>query len=291
MISIIIASLSEQLLFHVKQNIKQTIGVECEIIAFDNSDGSKGLCEIYNLGVQKSKFDLLCFMHEDVDIKTENWGDIVNRAFKQNPKLGLLGIAGTTYKALSPSGWHCNATDVERTNIIQTFKFAEKEKIHHLKNPLNEVFSNVACVDGVWFCTKKDIANRFPFDEKTFKHFHGYDLDFSMQVYQNYDINVRFDILLHHFSEGKFDRKWIEEILKFHNKWDKSLPINIRGFDKEEQLSVEKRTFKDFIRKALTYGIPKLILFKTIWKTQGIKKISFLLLLKLTTYLSLNRKS
>lgn len=273
------------MLFDVERNIKQTIGVEYEIIAFDNSDGSKGLCEIYNLGIKKAKYPLLCFMHEDVELKTENWGNIVSQAFNDNPKLGLIGIAGSTYKALSPSGWHCNAADVERTNIIQSFKFAEKEKFHHIRNPLKEEFSEVACIDGVWFCTLKSIASEITFDEALFKKFHAYDIDFSLQVGQKYEVNVRYDILLEHFSEGNFNQSWILEIIKLHQKWNKYLPINKTNINGKTTLGIEKRTFKDFIDKALSHRIPKKELFKSLWGKWGVKRFSFMLFLKLNRYL------
>ncbi|WP_231460459.1 glycosyltransferase [Pedobacter sp. Leaf132] len=285
MISIIISSTDPHFLENVTKNITETIGVPFEIISFENGEGKKGLCELYNSGAKVAKYELLCFMHEDVNIKTHGWGEIVNQAFIANTKLGLLGIAGSVYKALSPSGWHSNSENTERSNIIQTFKFSDKTKLHHTRNPDEEEFTKVACVDGVWFCALKKIVFENPFDEEIFKGFHAYDIDFSLQVGKKYEINVRYDILLQHFSEGNFNRSWLNEIIKLHQKWSIFLPITTVDLDNKTLQGIEKRTFKDFINKALFYGISKRQLFKVLWIKNGIRRYNFALFLKLNRYL------
>ena len=285
MISIIIASTSKSLLNDISENINETVGVAFEIISFNNAQGEKGLCELYNTGARMAKYDVLCYMHEDINIRTKDWGRIVTDAFKDNSNLGLVGIAGSVYKAISPSGWHSNSENTERTNIIQTFKFSNKREMHHIRNPLNEKFSKVSCIDGVWFSTLKKIVLENPFDEETFKGFHAYDIDFSLQVGRKYDVNVRFDILLQHFSEGNFDKNWMLEVIKLHHKWNKILPIKTADFDIDNQLLIEKRTFKDFVDKALKFGINKIELLKLLWAKDGIYRHNFKLFLKLNRYL------
>jgi hypothetical protein len=285
MISIIIASVDEKYLSEIKKNVENTIGSEYEIIAFPNSNGARGLCELYNNGVSQAKYDIICFMHEDILIETRDWGKIVLHAFESNSNLGLLGIAGSTYKALSPSGWHCNAVGMERSHIIQSFKFKKQASIHHTINPRNEEKSKVACLDGVWFCTRKTIAQENQFDEGLFKGFHGYDIDFSLQVSLRYELNVRYDITIQHFSEGNFNNSWLLEISKLHYKWNAYLPIDINGYTAKERKGIEKRTFKDFIDKSLNNGIPKSNLYKILWNKNGIRRWNFLLCLKLTKYI------
>lgn len=50
MISVIIASADKAFLAKVSEDIKNTIGVEFEIIGFDNANAEKGICEVYNIG-------------------------------------------------------------------------------------------------------------------------------------------------------------------------------------------------------------------------------------------------
>lgn len=253
MISIIISSINEVLLENVKINVAETIGLEHEIIAIDNSKGEKGICEVYNLGASLAKYDILCFMHEDIEIKTEHWGAIVAEIFnKQKP--GLLGIAGSTYKSATPSGWFPPAefgTKSWRINIEQDSKYEDRPKQHDYYNPNHESLSEVACVDGVWFCTTKTIALATKFDEKLLKGFHGYDIDFSLNVGQKHKILVTYDILLYHASEGNFNSDWLREAIKVQHKWDYLLPKNYNEFSKMEIVELEKKALKKFLSNAI----------------------------------------
>ncbi|RZL41558.1 MAG: hypothetical protein EOP00_24630 [Pedobacter sp.] len=285
MISIVIASVNENHLADIKTNIAATIGVAYEIIDFENNEGKVGLCELYNRGASQAKFSIICYMHEDIKISTYDWGKTIVNAFDKNENLGIIGIAGGVYKAISPSGWHSVSEITERSHIIQQFKFSDQEDLHHNINPYQEEAALIACVDGVWFCTLKEIVKAHPFDDKLFKGFHGYDIDFSLQVGQKYEITVRYDILITHFSEGNFNLTWVGEILKLHQKWNRSLPISKVSLDKKTQLLIEKRTFKRFIDDAIANGITKRTLYGALWAKNGIRKINLLLFLQLNRYL------
>ncbi len=81
---------------YLKENIRATIGVAFEIIPIINSGGRIGICEAYNIGARRSKFGMLCFMHEDVRMHTMSWGKIVSRIL-QDKSIGLLGVAGSIF--------------------------------------------------------------------------------------------------------------------------------------------------------------------------------------------------
>jgi hypothetical protein len=266
MISVIISSANCSLLTRVVKNIEDTISVPFEIIAFDNSKGEKGICEIYNLGIQKARYEILCFMHEDIEIKTYGWGQTIINKFNKTPGLGLVGVAGNSYKTLTPSGWHGAGTDTSHHNYIQSNKNTKKEPVHYYRNPNNEELSEVASIDGLWFCTTKKIASEFMFDEITFKKFHAYDIDFSLSVGQKYKVAVIYDIVLNHFSEGKYDDVWMEENLKLHNKWNKILPVNVGNVSPEKALKIEKKAFKKFINQLIYFKYPILVALSTLTK-------------------------
>ena len=50
------------------KNIANTIGTEYELVHIDNSDPKYSIYEAYNEGVKLSKYDNLCFLHEDVPV-------------------------------------------------------------------------------------------------------------------------------------------------------------------------------------------------------------------------------
>jgi hypothetical protein len=256
MISVIISSARADELLQVKANISETIGVPHEIIAFDNSSGIKGICEVYNEGVGLAKYDLLCFMHEDIEIRTQGWGHSVVDIFSNDPEAGVLGVAGGGYKSLAPSGWYqfeFHSEERSYQNVLQGFKFDKKEEIHAYHNPKNESISRVVCVDGLWFCTRKSIAIKHPFDSKTLTGFHGYDQDFCLSVFPEHKILVTYSILMKHSSEGNFDKKWFDEILKIHRKWDWALPLTTSDVSMREFYHTEKRCLKKVIENMIAW--------------------------------------
>src|SRR5690349_17422997 len=99
MISILVCSVKPGLYQQLAVNIEETIGIDYELLCFDNRKANKGICEVYNLLAAKAKYNLLLFVHEDVLFKTNNWGQILSRIFFEN-EIGVVGIAGCKYKSL-----------------------------------------------------------------------------------------------------------------------------------------------------------------------------------------------
>ncbi|MCE6987780.1 glycosyltransferase [Dyadobacter sp. CY323] len=281
MISVVICSINPTDLSIVKENISQTIGVPYEVIGIDNRFEKKGICDVYNAGTKLAAFDIICYMHEDVQIRTHGWGQTVLNIFENDPAAGVLGVAGGGYKSLSPSGWYqfeFHSEERSYQNVLQGYKLDSKDEIHAYHNPKQEALSLVVCVDGLWFCTRKSIALKHPFDSRTLKGFHGYDLDFCLSVFPEYKILVTFNVLMKHASEGKFDKKWLDEILKLHRKWDKVLPLTTSDVSKREFYFTEKRCLKLLIEKMLNwdysfYQIHKMLLSTA--KSRVRKKLFF----------------
>lgn len=290
MISIIICSANERYLRDLRINLSETVGCTYEVLAYPNSDGKKGICEVYNQGAKEANFDLLCFVHEDVKILTQNWGNIVSGIFSENPALGLLGIAGGDYKSLAPSSWFNFEAPPEfpgkkYINLIQGYKFEDLGPQHDYSNPKNEELSRVACIDGVWMCTRKSIAKEFKFDEQMLKSFHGYDIDFSLAVAQKHAIAVTFEVLLHHYSEGGSTRGWVEDLAKVHKKWSRVLPINLTGEPNKACLHYEKYFFRNFLKYAKSLGVSYDSLTNMIQSAKASSEMGWVLYVKLRWFL------
>lgn len=267
MISIIISYYRSQYLNNLKENIKQTIGVEYEIIDIENTDGSSGLCKVYNIGAQKAKYQILCFAHEDILMRTEDWGKKVIEIFDLNKNLGLLGIAGSPYKPVVPSGWSFAGGKTVFMNIIHL----DKKSLHSAlinENPNNRSYSKVASVDGVWFCTKKEIVIKLPFDEKLFKGFHCYDLDFSLSILNKYEAAVTFEILIEHYSSGLFNKEWVTETLKLHDKWKQILPVDLECLTKNQQRKEEENAFRFLLSVMERYNGVNSSAYKILWSNK-----------------------
>jgi len=256
MISIVICSANANDLRLVSRNIEQTIGVPFEIISFDNSDGKKGICELYNIGRNNAKYDIICFMHEDIRIDTSDWGKLVLDKFAGKAEIGVVGVAGGGYKSLTPSGWYCleyKSVDRYFQNLLQGFKLDDKDEILAYHNPHDQKISEVICVDGLWFCARKEILDEKPFDEDLLKGFHGYDIDFCLNIYGKHKIVVVYDVLMKHASEGNFNSSWLNEILKVHRKWTKSLPLTISDISDMELYDTEKAALKNLVEQMIEW--------------------------------------
>ena len=85
MISIIICSRAASISDELIQNIDQTIGLPYELVIIDNSDNLYSIFNAYNEGVKRSKYELLCFMHDDIIFKKEsNWGKKIVKHFNNS---------------------------------------------------------------------------------------------------------------------------------------------------------------------------------------------------------------
>ena len=279
MISVIICSVDPAELEAVSKNISETIGVPHEIIGIDNRLSGKGICAVYNEGVRLAKYSVLCFMHEDIQMKTTGWGSKVLELFGQNNRLGLIGIAGGGYKSLAPSSWYnyyLQENGGFYCNLIQGYKHTGKSEMHDYRNPRNEQFARVACVDGCWFCTQKDIVQKYPFDNKLLTKFHGYDLDFSIAISREYEAIVTFNVLLKHFSEGNFNKTWMDEILKVHKKWSSVLPVNVDKLPEAHLKRIERDALEVFLQQRVNAeDYPKSELLKLIWSTRKSRVATF----------------
>ncbi len=286
MISIIIASVKSNLLADVRKNISETIGVEFEVISVDNSNGARSLCEIYNEGALTAKYEVLCYMHEDIKFETQDWGQVILQLFNSQPKLGVVGIAGSSYKTLTPSGWGPDSPwgDTIFSSFTQSYKWSSKNEERFIHNPGSNRLAKVICVDGMWFCTPRSIALEKRFDENLLNGFHCYDIDYCLNVGQDYDICVTFEVLINHFSEGNFDANWLSDTLALHEKWKSILPKSIFPVDINYQRNLEKKAFRNYISSMVKAKVGLADIFKVIKRYKNAYFMNSKLYFKLNYY-------
>lgn len=221
-LTVIISSCNQDFLSNIKISINETIGISHEIIVIENSEGRIGICEAYNRGAEMARGRILCFCHEDVLFNTDEWGGKVV-AYLEDDTIGLIGVVGCTIKPKAPSRVWISEYAVSRVNMLQGS--IHKAAFCKRKNPLEEILSDVAVVDGLWICCRKKVWEANKFDCQLLHGFHGYDIDFSLQVYRSHRVCVVYDIMLTHFSQGSFSMDWLEASLKVYNKWKNVSPL------------------------------------------------------------------
>ncbi len=260
MISIIILHRNKKFLDAIIPNIEKTIGIKYELVIIDNQENKYNIFQGYNLGVKKSKGNILCFCHEDILFHTENWGENVINHFASNSKLGMLGVVGGNFYPKMPSPWWSNEeVNDHLVNIIQHWNTKEipfkkyrkvigKQISRDYNNPKELVSQKAIAVDGLWFCVKKDLFNHIFFDEKTYNGFHFYDADISLQIFNlGYQTEIIYNVLIEHFSSGSLTKEWFIFAEKFTNKWKDILPVSVKKIPNEKIIINEIKTLLTFI--------------------------------------------
>lgn len=228
MISIIVCSRKDQIDLRFEDNIRNTIGNDFELVIIYNSDNRYSIFEAYNIGIQKSKGDVLCFIHDDILFHTRNWGLILKLEFNKNPDFALIGVAGSKVKTPFPTGWWDCEDQYKVIDIIQHEKENVRNECFGFEN---ENITEVAVIDGVFMALKKDLNILF---DNSLKGFHCYDLNLSSEVIEkNKKVGVTKKILIEHFSIGQLNRDWLLSAIMFHKKYRQQLKCNNSNSEQE----------------------------------------------------------
>lgn len=261
MISIIVSSINEEQNVAFRRNIEETIGVEYELLIHDNCQTGWGLCQLYNEYAARSRYDILCFFHEDIIFHTQDWGKILVSFFCGHPEAGVVGFAGSTIKTQHITGWG-SYRRAKRMHMIQHFPDGRVREL--FANPDSEEFSPVVLIDGLALITTKKVWSEHPFDEQLFQGFHLYDLDFTMQVAQHYTNYICHTICVEHFSNGSYTKEWFDESEKFHGKWKDRLPFSVRPYSKQFVRKCQSFDSYQAVRLRLTYTVEDMSLLSII---------------------------
>lgn len=255
MLSIIVCSIDVINFKNLSESIENSIGeIAYEIIRIDNKTSNFDIARAYNNGALKANYPYLLFVHEDVLFHTNSWGKILLDNFISNPKIGVIGVAGSKVKTKIPSGWWENPARYLAINIIQ----------HHpnnIKKRRNIGFDGarleeVAVIDGVFIALRLD--KRIVFNEKI-SGFHNYDQSISLDYRKfGYKVMVVNSILIEHFSSGNKNEDWVKSSVIFHQKYNLQLPQNILStpINKNELSDLQLR----FIYTCLRTGLKKVAL-------------------------------
>ncbi|MBC3757754.1 hypothetical protein H7U19_05020 [Hyunsoonleella sp. SJ7] len=231
-ISVITCSRSTRVPASFLNNITETIGIEHEVIAIDNSENKYSIFEAYNLGVAQSNYDILCFVHDDIKVHTNNWGKILGELFSSNPSIGLVGVTGTRVKTKMPSTWWSCPEEEKVLRIIQHF---EKGKVENWHTGFEKhSLIDVAVIDGVFMVAKKGDSVKF---DESFKGFHNYDLHLSFETLKKGKKVVATNkILIEHFSYGTLNKSWFASAIQIHKMYSNLLPLKVNTKMKEKDI-------------------------------------------------------
>lgn len=191
-----------------------------EVIIFEN-DGVP-LSKIYNEGLEKSKSDVVVFMHDDLILETTNLTPKINRLFDDNPEYGIIGIAGTDN--LTSGRWWDN-----RDNMFGIVGHEHEGKKHinqYSKEQFIDKLKEVVIVDGLFMVLhKKRIKHTF---NEEFRGFHFYDLPICVENHlEGIKIGVTTKIKVTHKSIGVTNKDWERNKLLFEALYEKNFPLKV----------------------------------------------------------------
>lgn len=228
--SIIVCSVKPEMAKALSDNIRSTIGVEYEMIIFDNRQAGKGICAVYNECAERAAGEYLLFVHEDVAFHTEGWGRVIGEKLSER-SCGVIGFAGSAAKYGYDYGWQGVKHFTHKNYIIGCkHKGGKVRQSAHTQD-----FMPVVCLDGMCLFVRKEVWVECRFDDDIFRGFHSYDTDFTTHThsagYTNYVCHsVRFE----HFSLGSFSVAWYESVKLYLAKWGVSLPMRAEGVSEAE---------------------------------------------------------
>ncbi len=252
MISVIICSRSQKIPEELSNNIESTINCEFEWVIIDNSKRNLTIFEAYNIGIERSKGAILCFMHDDILIHTMDWGNTLLKLFQTSDRIGLIGVAGSVIKTKAPSAWTDCKEEQKIISIVQ--HFPNKDKEHWNNGFENQSLVEVVAIDGVFMAMRRD--SRFRMNEDL-KGFHNYDLNVSLEYKKyGYEIMVTNQVLIEHFSIGNMNRDWVVSTASIHQLYKHMLPLCVGKSVLERALEIENT--KIFILKSIRFSEFKL---------------------------------
>jgi hypothetical protein len=254
MLSLIICTRDEAALSAVSTSVAETIGVPYEIVAIDNSQGRYSICEAYNLGAVQAKYNLLCFMHEDIRFHSTGWGQTVVDIL-HDPTIGVLGVTGGMYQVAAPAAWWGCGLDFCRENVLNLFADGHTEM--DLRNPEGQRLTDVAVVDGLWMCSRKEVWQKYQFDAQTFQEFHFYDVDYCTEIFKHgYRVCVTFDLLIEHHSRGSVNTSWLHNALKYQQKRRGQLPFGVVQPTLSQRTAMELKALQEFTGRLIRARFP-----------------------------------
>jgi len=219
-VSVVISTrkIDDEYLKHVEKMFSHP---KTEILIYEN-DGVNSLPEIYNIGLNDSKYDIVVFIHDDLILETKNITPKIIRLFDKNLDYGIIGIAGTD-NLISGMWWQDRSS---MYGIVGHEHEGKRHVNHYSKGDYSENLKQVIVVDGLFMMVhKKRIKHTF---NQQFEGFHFYDLPICIENHlDGVKIGVTTKIKVTHKSIGMVNKKWEKNKLLFEALYEKNFPVKI----------------------------------------------------------------
>ena len=202
---------------------------------------AQSLCEGYNRGATRANGEILIFCHDDIDIVHTDFGE---RLLHHLAAHDVVGVAGTS--ELVNADWgHAGLPHVHGQIVHRPP--GQEDFLYFAAGLQAAVVENIRALDGVMIGMQRRVWEALRFDAATFDGFHGYDIDFTYRAQlAGYRLAIPMDLLLIHFSTGRYDLKWQAGNLKFLRKFPAL--SNLPAVHRHSNLQVKFNTLEQIER-------------------------------------------
>ena len=134
-------------------------------LTYHRNDVNVGLIRALNQGAALAKGDVLCFLHNDTEMRDPRWLDRLLSAVTSPTRIGLAGLYGV--RRLRRDG-----------------RYVGRTIVHALEGEsgLAGDVTEVAAVDGVCLCLLRSTLESVGGFDEAYGFLHGYDRDLSFAV-------------------------------------------------------------------------------------------------------------
>lgn len=232
MLALIVCTYRPSLLAQLRDNVAQTIGCDYELIAIDNQDGHHTLASAYNEGAQQTRADYLCFVHEDMQFVSPDWGRRIAETLA-SPDVGIVGVAGSAATFPFPCQWTGFAT------------YIYPEQTHE-----------AGILDGQLLACRREVFSQCHFDEQL-PPWHGYDYDICLAAQtlglHNYVLGC---ITVHHLSGGNRNSDYTRAVMSIYDKHHAILGWHTEDISDEAYRHIMPRQLQRTLRLMIRTGCP-----------------------------------
>jgi GT2 family glycosyltransferase len=201
MISIVICSITPTNLQAARRNLSALLADEPH--EFISITDAKSLAEGYNRGVRQARGELLVLCHDDIEVISPDFRQIL---LSRLQRFDLIGVAGATQ--LKGPRWLQAGPPHIFGQIAHYIQTEQAYDVVVWSVPARAI-PGICVMDGVFLAGKRKVFENVQFDEQTFDGFHLYDLDFTFRAARSgFRLGVCTDLAIIHASIGSYDQAW-----------------------------------------------------------------------------------
>ncbi|HEX4858843.1 MAG TPA: tetratricopeptide repeat protein [Usitatibacteraceae bacterium] len=182
-----------------------------ELVAIGDA---RSLSEGFNRGAARAHGDVLVFCHDDIAFPHADFG---RRVCAHLEATDLVGVAGASQ--LVNGNWTHAGPPYLHGQVLHRPP-AGDGMLYYVAGLHGPLLTPVLALDGAFVACRREVWERTPYDERCFDGFHLYDIDFSLRAQRaGFRVGVAQDLLLIHFSAGKYDLEWQRYNRRFLDKF------------------------------------------------------------------------